>query len=168
MACQCNFFRSKVMPTSVCDQLWIHQPLKPTPLVRSNVHFSQELFPQGSRSTHIFMYFRGIGEGLFPVIFCKGLFRFGVGGIPTWVTAAALLVPSVGARYLLCLYMVLVRLYLRIVLLSRHNPAAMRSCCGGKRGFCHTPRNHSNRLLAADEGCASAPVRHMVYDGNFH
>ena len=85
---------------------------------------------------------------------------------PRLEQTAALVVPPVGAHPFLCLCRVRLKLYLRIVLLSRHNPAAMRSCCGGKRGFRHTPRNHSNRLLAADEGCASAPVRHMVYDGN--
>ena len=85
---------------------------------------------------------------------------------PRLEQTVALVVPPVGAHPFLCLCRVRLKLYLRIVLLSRHNPAAMRSCCGGKRGFRHTPRNHSNRLLAADEGCASAPVRHMVYDGN--
>ena len=54
---------------------------------------------------------------------------------PRLEKTAALVVPPVGAHPFLCLCKVRLKLYLRIVLLYRHNPAAMRSCCGGKRGF---------------------------------
>ena len=45
-------------------------------------------------------------------------------------------------------------------------PGSIAQLLRGQTWIPPTPRNHSNRLWAADEGCASAPVRHMVYDGN--
>ena len=38
-------------------------------------------------------------------------------------------------KFILLFFVGFLRLYPRMVLLSRHNPAALRSCCGGKRGF---------------------------------
>ena len=84
---------------------------------------------------------------------------------PPLENTAALVVPPVGARFLLILCRVL-------EVLSENGPSvqaqpgSIAQLLRGQTWIPPTPRNHSNRLWAADEGCASAPVRHMVYDGN--
>ena len=60
---------------------------------------------------------------------------------PRLEQTAALVVPPVGAHPFLCLCKVRFKLYLRIVLLYRHNPAAMLIAAAGANVDSAIPRN---------------------------
>ena len=85
---------------------------------------------------------------------------------PPLENTAALVVPPVGARFLLILCRVL-EVRSKNGPSVQAQPGSIAQLLRGQTWIPPTPRNHSNRLWAADEGCASAPVRHMVYDGNW-
>ena len=83
---------------------------------------------------------------------------------PPLENTIALVVPLVGARFLFILCRVL-EVRSKNGPSVQAQPGSIAQLLRGQTWIPPTPRNHSNRLWAADEGCASAPVRHMVYDG---